>query len=237
MDAFYQTFNNFKAVEFVLRNFFANGGNHAWAVSDAGEDFSPVLKQFGNRTTYLYAENNTGMKYWKTVDKPLEWLSRLKWAASQSSSGHMILLEDDVWIRGSLTTIKPTSAIIGVPTGMWWNDMPKGCGDFINEFGKRKGEYKYYGACGGCIFDRKVFLESYTFAVNLLKEHWNKLQHLSVVDNHWAPKIGHADVILTMLFNLSGYEYHGNPEHTECRNHRDWETNGKKIVHDYKAFY
>jgi len=233
MDSFYQTFRNFKAVEFVLTNFFANAGNHAWIVSDAGEDFRPVLSQFGGRVTYQYAHKHTGMKYWRRVDKPLHWLSRLKWAALQSSSSHMILLEDDVWIRGSLTKIKPTSAIIGVRPGMWWNDMTKGCEDFINEYGCRKGQHKYFGASGGCIFDRKAFLESHSFAVNILKEHWNTLRHLSMSEIHRGPIIGCPDVILTILFNLSGHEYHGNPEHTECRNDQDWETNGKTIVHDY----
>jgi len=56
MDAFYQAFKNARAVEFVLKNFFANNGGHAWVVLDAGADFSPVLKQFGGLVTFRHAK-------------------------------------------------------------------------------------------------------------------------------------------------------------------------------------
>lgn len=239
MDAFYQAYKNLPAIEFVLKQFFKNNGRRAWVVSDGGPDLRPVLNQFGGTVIYSHMQPNIKMHNWLKASQCIEWFSRIKWMSIQSTADHIMLLEDDVYIRGNLDEIAPSAPLIGPPCGdpTWGNDIPPAFEGFLNTRGKRRGCYKYYGGCGGSIFNRALFLESYDFAVGTIAKEWNPLRQLSKFHYFRPPKIGYPDFALTFLFNLSGHEYASNPEHTECHKHRDWKTNGKKIVHGYKAFY
>jgi hypothetical protein len=139
-----------------------------------------------------------------------------------------MLLEDDVWIRGDLTTMNCIGAICGVTEGRPWNHIQPALSEFINQHGQHHGDWLWFGASGGCVFNRQAFLDSFDYGMEVMENNWEKISAIGA---------GWTDIALTVLFNLSGHEYHGNPEHAERRYDSDWETSGKKIVHDYKVLY
>src|SRR5665213_2637908 len=100
-DAFYLAHRQQRATFECLRSFrYYNPISTVVLMSDAGEDFSSLADRFGCQ--YRYCDKNVCPRDPMTADGLREWLSRFAWAARQGSSEFIILLEDDVLVRGPI---------------------------------------------------------------------------------------------------------------------------------------
>lgn len=230
MDAFYQTYKNKLATEFVIDSFFNNGGEKIYLISDHGENFSYLINKYPSKIIYHHYNENIHTAQWNK-DKCLKALDRIKIACENLNGKYIMKLEDDVWLRGNINTIVPKKEIIGPRLHHHNNHIDKECVEFIEKFGKKSGKWIAFGGCGGTIFNREIFLDEYNFFVPLIDKHFDELIPIT------HTKIQYADFCLTFCFNISGYEYDENPDYTEDTYDDDWETNGKMIVHHYKKYY
>lgn len=228
MDAYYQTYKNKKATEFVLKNFFLNSNGKVYLVSDCGDDFSYLLNIYPNRIIYAYENKNIKTVCWNK-NQCLEWLIRVQKLCQNLTSNYVMILEDDVFIRGNLDNLKMYGEIMGVPN-ITKCFIYKELEQFINLHGKINGSYQFYCACGGSVFNRKIYLENYKFCQNIIDIYFDEM----IIKSKNC--IRFSDCCLSVYFNLAGYKCNENPEHTETWQ-ADWKINNKKIVHQYKFLY
>jgi hypothetical protein len=196
-------------------------------VSDAGEDFSILEKEFPFHIIYKYESKNVKVGYWKNKEECAEWFRRVKNACEVLTSDNIIILEEDVLINRDMTTMPLLYALCG-PRGHTSNYINYRVEEFINKHGIRKGEYKIYGGCGGSVFNKEIFLKTYDWYIPFLMKWYNYLDEIS------HTLIRHQDYCLTLMFNLAGYPYGPNPVYTEPLYGIEFENwNNKTIIHHF----
>ena len=238
MDAVYRCFKKRDCVEAVLSNFFESGGTSVFLSSDCGDDFSNLTSKFPIIYEYDTEKVHSGRGGWGSVKGKhtgLKWLEFFKRGLDAATSDYVILLEDDVKFRGPLSSIPIDYEITG-PEKYAWNTYSPDERKFINKYAKVPNNYVYFGGIGGTIFNRKIFLDNYTFIYEFLDDHYKEsLQYLSSPEN-WPSNIPHSrfqfsDVFISTAYNILGFEYGANREFTEAHFDEDYLTNGKLIVH------
>jgi hypothetical protein len=226
MDAIYQCFKKNDHVEFVLKNFFENGGNTVYLVSDAGNDFSYLKEIYKDKIIYKYNKEKTWCDKWgwSSKSQALYWMIWYTEACRQLISDNIILLEDDVYIRGNLNEIETLYDITGPPLHCH-NQIDPTLEDYLNTIDNKNIPLKYYGGCGGTIMNRKIIAKG-EFPY-LLNNYYDDLLSISY-------KIKFSDALITVLYRLSGCTYGANKDYTETWLNPNWVTTTEKIVHQYE---
>ena len=226
MDAIYQCYEKNDQVEFVLDNFYNNGGNTVYLVSDVGNDFSYLKSIYKNKLIYKYHTEKTwcDRNGWISKSQSLYWMIWYTEACRQLKSDHIILLEDDVYIRGDLNKIEIPYDIMGPPLHIH-NQIDDSIENYVNSIDQKNIPLKYYSGCGGSIMNRKIIANGeFPYLLNNHYENLIKLSH----------KMVFQDAFITVLYRLSGCINGTNKDYTETWLNPNWMNTTEKIVHQYE---
>ena len=223
MDAIYQCYQKNQHVEFVLENFYKNGGDTVYLLSDAGNDFSYLKEKYKDKLIYKYNPQKTwcGINGWVSKCQALNWMIWYTKACRQLNSKYIILLEDDVYIRGNLNTIDITGEIMGPPEHKW-NKLNDVVQKYLNSFDNKNIPTTFYVGCGGSIMNRQIIASGRL--VYLMNRHYDNLTSL-------CDKMLFSDAMFTALFRLLGYNSVANKDYTEPWLNANWKTTNEKIIH------
>ena len=222
-DAFYMVHSARRATFECLQSFRRYNPNATVVMmSDAGDDFSDIATRFGCH--YEYCSGNVCPPKPSTTDQLREWLGRFTRAARKGNAEFMILLEDDVLIRGPIE--RTTRFAVAGP----WHRRARLSRRLIWALQQKWPHItaRNYGACGGALFHRETFIEA-SEAFDF--EQFPRWASLCPKAAAWT------DAFLTLVFLLAGHTYTSAHDVFTETWYRGWETNGLPIVHQYKRFY
>lgn len=218
----YQTWKNKEAVNHALtefRNFFPN--NPIRLVSDNGADYGDFVDKFN--LNYEFKDSNVfpGGKFGE-ISHCYEWLDRLNTTCQLFDTDWVVIFEDDVITKNSNIEF-PFSDSGGFINNPWKSELTKVLKS-RNDVNLSWG----YGMCGGSIFKREVFLESYK------KINEFPLEELSKLDNRI---IGWSDTLINCFLQYFGYTYQVWDGMDDMSYPNYVPKKGATFVHGYKEFY
>lgn len=220
-----------------IRKYYPN--SYYCLLSDAADDLSDIA--IANNCDYVYATEKLSYPvepYGYRVEKILLWLERFKRACQECNTSHIMMTEDDVWLRKTVT-VDPDweMACHYVSHG---NVIPEGVIDMIERFSGKRPLTNYYGGGGGSIYKVSTFLENYDRVTAFFKEQTTFIQ-----DNLY-PTIGWMDCYMVIYYMLCGKDYTVNPYMTDTHHHRpgfdfdkfvNEQPESIEIVNNYKKYY
>lgn len=172
------------------------------------------------------------------VERLLKWLERFRTACLNTTSSHIMMTEDDVWLTKPVTVHDDWEmACHYVPYG---NVIPEGVIDMIERFSGKRPLTNYYGGGGGSIYKVSTFLENYDRVTTFFKEQTTYIQ-----DNLY-PTIGWMDCYMVIYYMLCGKDYTINPYMTDTHHHQpgfdfdkfvNEQPESIEIVNNYKKYY
>jgi hypothetical protein len=203
--------------------------------SDAADDLSEIAAT--NNCDYVYYTNKIGYPSYK-IEKVISWLERFRYACEKSNTTHIMMVEDDVWIKKPVTVLDEWEMSCHHITH--GNEMPPQVIDLIENFSGKRPLTNYYGGGGGSIYKVDTFLNNYERVLDWFKTHHNDIQ------SYYEP-FGFMDCYMVAYYMLCGKDYNVNPYMTDTHHHRnngfDWdefvETRKEniEIVNNYKKYY
>jgi hypothetical protein len=221
-DAFFQACNEPRATRECLRSYRAHfPTSYVYLVSDGGADLSGIAREFSCEYEHLPRIGPCPLD----LERSREWLRRFAHAARRGAASHMLLLEDDVLIRGPIE--RPDDFHIAGP----WHERAR-LTPALFEYLHAKHPHivsDRYGGCGGSMFRRETLIECIEAADFTDPALNGTLEH----------RLPWYDLMVTVLFLVRGYPY-TSLEDVYCEAsdlYPDWETNGRPIVHQYKPWY
>lgn len=235
LSVFHQCYKQRKATTEAIKSFrkFYPTANY-FLVSDGGDDFSDIaldLKcHYYHDPVHLGYRDHTHSSgiYGMTKDEVLLWLSRFRLACELNDTKYVMMMEDDVLIRGEIEIPDDTEfSGFALPGNKF---QP----EFINYL---KSKYDvnfnvdYYGTGGGSIFNAETFLKNYDKVTQIFKSEFDFMK------NNLCGNLGWVDVWMPIYYFLSGKKYTQNYNLTEIPHNPNWETGNHSIVHQYKKYY
>jgi hypothetical protein len=203
--------------------------------SDAADDLKEIADL--NNCEYCYYDTKVGYPSYD-LEKLLLWFERFKYACSKCETTHIMMMEDDVWIKKSIT-VEDDWELAGqnVTVG---NIIPENIIDSITEFSGKKPNKNQYGFGGGSIFKVSTFLENYNNVIE-----WFKNNH-DTFKKEYMP-LGFMDCYMMFYYFLCGKDASVNPYLTDTHHHQN---NGYdydkfvneqdsliEIINNYKKYY
>jgi hypothetical protein len=227
LGAYYACFNNKKATEFVLFNFrkyFPN--SPICLISDGGENFADIANKYN--TYYFYLNNlfSSGPINQYNSSRTIEWWNRQKMVCDITKSDYIMILEDDVYIKGKFNIEKPF-ALKGVGKHQS-NLFSQKIIDDINLLGNIKNDY--YGMCGGSIYNANIFKIIYADTILDIKNNHDTLVKEYNKDYY---QLGAVDANITYHFNKRGYSY----EEAEWLTEYGKFMYDRPVIHAWKQYY
>jgi hypothetical protein len=188
----YQTWKNKKAVHKVLtefRNYFPN--NPIRLVSDNGETYNDYVDEFN--VVYDFKNSNVfpGGRF-GNISHCYEWLYRVNETCQMFDTEWVVIFEDDVLTQSDKIEY-PYSDAGGFIVNRWTPTL-----EFELKLRNNLNLNWGYGMCGGSIFKRRAFLDSY----KKLDEF--PLEKLSKMDDR---VIGWSDTLINCFLQYFGYTY------------------------------
>jgi hypothetical protein len=207
--------------------------------SDAADDLSDIAKQY--KLNYNYFDEKLGypsQPFGYRKEKVLLWLKRFHHAAENCGTSHIMMVEDDVWIKKPITVHDEWEmSCHKISHG---NRFPEAVLDMMERFSGVRPKTDFYGGGGGSIYNVKTFLKNYTKITNYINEQWDYIQ-----DNHY-PTIGWMDCFMVSYYMFCGKDYTENPYMTDTHHHQkgfDFDKFVEKqpehieIINNYKKYY
>ena len=204
-------------------------------VSDAADDLWSIATV--NRCEYKKYESKLGYPSYN-ADKTIQWFERFRKACLECKTSHIMMMEDDVWIKKPLT-VEDDWEMAGwdVKVG---NIIPDNIIDSITEFSGKKPLTNQYGCGGGAIFKVSTFLDNYDRVIQWFKDNHDKFQP------EYQP-LGFMDCYMVVFYMLCGKDYTANPYLTDTHHHTndgydydDFVMSQPihiEIVNNYKKYY
>jgi hypothetical protein len=231
---FHSAYKNKKATEEAIKNFRKFNNGPYFLVSDGGDNFSEIAEKYD--CFYYHSEWNLKLRdhndpsgiYGNTKEETLEWLRRFYTACTFEKSNHIMMMEDDVLIKGNIM-IEDDVEFCGL-------DVPKNrvhqeLIDYLTEKYDAKFYNNWYALPGGSIFKTKTFVENYDRITKILNEEFDYIK------SNLMKSIGYVDVWMTVYYALCKKEYTVNPYMTETTTNPNWRDSSYAIVHHYKEHY
>jgi hypothetical protein len=231
---YHQGFKNRKATEEAVKNFRKYNDGPYFLVSDGGEDFSDIAEKYNchyhhsNWNLGLRDENHPSGIYGMEKDEVLEWLHRFYLACTVAESDHIMMMEDDVLVKGNIDIHDDVEF-----SGLYipGNVMDQKMIDYLTEKYDAKFYNNWYGIPGGSIFKTKTFVENYDRITKIFDEEFDYIK------KNLYGNIGWVDIWMTVYFYLCRKEYTVNPYFTETVSNPNWMDPKYLIVHHYKEHY
>lgn len=211
LSAYMQCFSNKAAVYQTLRSFRTYyPSERITLVSDAGEDFTRFAAHFNLH--YHWSGQHCDPRGQLGETGAREYLRRIYDHCVRADSDFVVLLEEDVTTCRKVRQF-PTTACAGPRRNAFSDQLNR----YLQDLNGTSLDYGY-GMCGGSVFDRRTFIDSYEKR-NL------DLALLSTLD---TAVIHYSDLPLTLIFLVNGHAYSIWPEVSEryhpmeeLRIHRD----------------
>ena len=203
--------------------------------SDAADDLSDIAKD--NHCHYKWHKDKVGYPSYN-LEKILIWFERFKDACQNCNTSHIMMTEDDVWIKKQIT-VKDEWEMAGWDIKIG-NVIPDFIIDSITEFSGKRPLTNQYGCGGGSIFKVSTFLENYDRVIEWFKKNHDTFQP------QYQP-LGFMDCYMVVYYMLCGKDYSVNPYLTDTHHHTNDRYDFDKFVRDqpehieivnnYKRYY
>lgn len=217
--AYHQCYKDYKATEFAVEQFRKhNPDTPYYLISDAGNDFSDIAKKYNCH--FVYDPVNTGMNY-LTADQAKILYQRLVNCFNHFGTDYILLMEDDVLCRGSLSVEEDFNLAMSFVPG---NKIY--LYDKIVEKYNSNPNVDWYGATGGSFLNKNLF----TLDANIEKV--NKF-----IDEDYDQIMGSMDHFITTLYLICGYDCSVNTLLGETHRTPDWNNSDLPLIHCYKEMY
>ena len=228
ISVFIPAYSQIKSLEFsipLLKEVYPECDIHL--CSDNGYDFTEFCQKYD--IDYKYYDNRLGYpagvdRYGWTKEKSLQFLQRIKLACEYLKNDFVILFEEDVLVTKKInldTNFDISGYIIG-------NNIPHSILDYISYHGGNTSVGEY-GAGGGCVFNRKKYIESFDKSYSLLESDFDRLFEQSFL-------LGWPDFLICFVFMIGGYNLSENRELMEIYDD-EFSNLPYSIIHKYKKFY
>ena len=204
-------------------------------ISDAADNFYDLGNKF--KLDYRWAEKKLGYPSYN-LEKVLEWLDRFKGACQMCNTSHIMMMEDDVWIKKPIT-VEDNWEMAGFNVTLG-NVIPQNIIDSITEFSGKRPLTNQYGCGGGAIFKVSTFLDNFDTVIEWFKQNHDKFQQ------QYNP-LGFMDCYMVVYYMLCGKDYTPNPYLTDTHHHTndgydydDFVMSQPihiEIVNNYKRYY
>jgi hypothetical protein len=223
------------STEKIVENIRQHYHEYYFLGSDAADDLSDIAQKFNCH--YTYFPDKVGYPSYN-LEKVLLWFKRFKLACEQTYTSHIMMVEDDVWIK-KLITVKDDWEMAGwnITVG---NIIPENIIDSITEFSGKRPLTNQYGCGGGSIFKISTFLENYDRVMEWFKKNHDTFQP------QYGP-LGYMDCYMVVFYMLCGKDYSVNPYLTDTHHHKNDGYDYDKFVNDqadkieivnnYKRYY
>jgi hypothetical protein len=239
---FYTCYTEKNAVENSLKKLYEIYNNiPVYLVSDGGSDYEFLYEIFKNKKLKVKTETSSDRANIVVIDRTKNFYSienknimlniikdfirRIDEAIDFCNTKFMLIIEPDVLVRGKLNIpddcILMTNNVNKVIT-----PISRG---LIKFFSKRKEAKipKLYGM--PIIFNTIEFKK----IIKILNDEPDLLEQIYMIEPHFA----YYDKMFEILFSLIGINGTKNNDVTECFRDKDWRTNGKPLIHQYREFY
>jgi hypothetical protein len=229
-----------KATEVMIENVRKHHPDSYYYLAVDGADknyFDVALKHNCDLHVYTEAIGGPVSPYGYNLKQTLEFLERFHTACENCNTNHIIMMEDDVLIIKPIT-VDPYWDHAGADTKVG-NILPNIVLDLIESHCGSRPDPFQYGAGGGTIFNKNVFLVNYTKNIEWFKKHFENIQQ-------YYPTIGYIDCFMNVYYWLARKRYCGNPYRTDTHNHKpgfDYEAfisnqpSEIEIINNYKKYY
>lgn len=203
--------------------------------SDAADNLSEIA--FSYNCDYRFYTKKVGYPSYN-LEKILLWFERFRYACLKCNTSHIMMMEDDVWIKKNIT-VDDSWEMAGhnITVG---NIIPKNIIDSITEFSGKKPLTNQYGCGGGSIFKVSTFLDNYDRVIE-----WFKLNH-DTFQQQYNP-LGYMDCYMVVYYMLCAKDYDVNSYMTDSHHHTNDRYDFDKfvkdqpehieIVNNYKKYY
>lgn len=232
--AFHSAYKNKRATEEAIKNFRKFNDGPYFLVSDGGDDFSDIAKKYNcfyhhsDWNLKLRDHNDPSGIYGNTKEETLEWLRRFHLACTFEKSDHIMMMEDDVLIKGNISVENDVEfSGLGGPGNRVHQELI----DYLTEKYDAKFYNNWYALSGGAIFKTETFIENYDRIVNILDLEFD------FIKSNLMKSIGCIDVWMTVYYALCKKNYTVNPYITETTTNMNWRDPSYAIVHQYKEHY
>lgn len=242
--AYLQCFRNRKATEFVVQSFREHYPDAPFTlISDDGLDFSDLAKKYdlnyihkflnlgrqGSQRSRQVSQYRYDMSLGFNREEVLVWLERFREACdwAKESASHIIMLEDDVYVKGKININPDWQVAAGDNQN---NQVSPDLFEYLEAFYKIKPNVTSYGSCGGTIFNINTFLDNYSEITRIIRDEFELMQTL----DH---RMGWLDFYMQILYYCLGHQFSVNPEFVETWMDVDWKDPKYTIVHQYKELY
>jgi hypothetical protein len=203
--------------------------------SDAADNLEDIA--FIYNCDYKHYTNKVGYPSYN-LEKLLIWFERFKYACQQCKTSHIMMMEDDVWIKNQLS-VDDNWEMAGhnITVG---NVIPDFIMDSITEFSGKKPLTNQYGCGGGSIFKVSTFLKNYDRVIKWFEDNhdWFQIKY---------NPLGYMDCYMVVYYMLCGKDYTVNPYMTDTHHHTndgyDYDdfVNSQpihiEIINNYKRYY
>ena len=246
LGVFHQVYTRPKATEEAIKSFRQFHPDTPYVlICDGGKSFHRIAKKYD--CFYVHEENNLGYKdhthahqvkfgnipigtgiYGMTKEKVLEWLRRFRLACTLCNTDHILMMEDDILIRGEIN-VPETWEFAGQakPGNLLQEEFMR----YLTEKYGVEWNVNYYGTGGGSIFNANTFLENYERVIKIFDEEFDYIK------NNLCGNLGWVDVWMHMYYFLCGKQYRHNNLLTETTSNPIWDISKEPIVHQYKVHY
>lgn len=248
--AFFQTYKNRKATEFVLENFRKHHPDAPITlISDAGSNLTDISLKYncnyqhrflnlgrqGHQKIKLESEYPVNLSLAFNKEETIVWLQRFYEACLygvQNNCEYIIMLEDDVYVKEKITFL-PESGFCG-GLGADHNRINSNFIKYLENKYNLKFNVNFYACCGGAIFNSKIFVENYYTIFEFINTEFDTLLNF---DN----RMGWLDFFTHIIYFYLGCSYTPNPQFAETWYKQvlkiDWELPQYSIIHQYKELY
>ncbi len=217
-----------------VRKFYPGAETYYMVGSDASDDLLDITTRF--TCHYKLYDTKLGYPSYDAI-KTIEWLSRFRQACLECRTSHIMMMEDDVWIKKRLT-IHDDWEMAGHDIRIG-NIIPDFIIDSIEEFSGKRPLTNQYGCGGGSIFKVSTFLDNYDKVIPWFKDNHDKFQQ------QYNP-LGFMDCFMVVYYMLCGKNYSVNPYLTDTHQHQkgfdfdkfvEEQPEHIQIINNYKKYY
>lgn len=190
-------------------------------ISDGGHDFTEVAEKF--HCQYHHESWNIGLQVNTDEDHIHEWIRRFAYVCTESVEPWVLILEDDVLIRGKMKPVDyPMAGVESRRAHRKFYDGALGLYLLARHPRMRNMKNNGYGGGGGTLVHRASAVEA--IDLYFAKESFN----------HWHQLTGGitaSDLWLTTIMMAAGYQYGQNRDLSEASN---WHHTKCSIIHRWK---
>ena len=233
LGVFHQVYTRPKATEEAIKSFRQFHPDTPYVlICDGGKSFHRIAKKYD--CFYVHEEDNLGYRdhthasgiYGMTKEEVLEWLRRFRLACTLCNTDHILMMEDDILIRGEIHVPEDWEFAGQAKPG---NLLQEEFMTYLTEKYGVEWNVNYYGTGGGSIFNAKTFLENYERVIKIFDEEFDYIKE------NLCGNLGWVDVWMPMYYFLSGKKYRHNNLLTETTSNPIWTISKEPIVHQYKV--